>query len=108
MLAVVVEAEVKKYTVNVQEVHIAKVLVPLRDLGGPSDLGCKHLHMVQLLEAHCKKAHSSVEGSYSPSWTYMCLDFFSRVADSVVLPLGVPLGSNLYSIQHWTLVEHLL
>ena len=42
----VVEAEVKKYTMNVQEVHIAKVLVPLRDLGGPSNLGCKHFHMV--------------------------------------------------------------
>ena len=24
----------------------------------------------------------------------MCLDFSPRVADSVVLPLGVPLGSN--------------
>ena len=42
----VVEAEVKKYTVNVQEVHIAKVLVPLIDLGGPFNLGCKHFHMV--------------------------------------------------------------
>ena len=90
----VVEAEVKKYTVNVQEVHIAKVLIPLRDLGGPSNLGVKHFHMVQLLEAPYMKAHSSVEGSYSPSWTYMCLDFFPRVADFVVLPLGVPLGSN--------------
>ena len=39
-------AEVKKYNVNVQEVHIAKVLVPLRDLSGPSNLGCKHFHMV--------------------------------------------------------------
>ena len=45
----VVEAKVKKYTVNVQEVHIAKVLVPQRDLGGPSNLSCKNFHMVQLL-----------------------------------------------------------
>ena len=30
----VVEAEMKKHTVNVQEVHIVKVLVPMRDLGG--------------------------------------------------------------------------
>ena len=53
----VVEVEVKKYTVNVQEVHNAKVMVPLRDLGGPSNLGCKHFHMVQLLEAPYMKAH---------------------------------------------------
>ena len=30
----VVEAEMKKHTVNVQEVHIVEVLVPMRDLGG--------------------------------------------------------------------------
>ena len=30
----VVEAEMKKHTVNVQKVHIVKVLVPMRDLGG--------------------------------------------------------------------------
>ena len=40
------------------------------------------------------RAHSFVEGFYSPSWTYMCLDFSQRVADFAVLPLGVPLGSN--------------
>ena len=90
----VIEAEVKKYTMNMQEVHIAKGLVNLRVLGGPSNLGCKHFHMVQLLEAPYMKAHSSVEGSYSPSWTYMCLDFSPRVHDSAVLPLGVPLGSK--------------
>ena len=72
----VVEAKVKKYTVNVQEVHIAKVLVPQRDLGGPSNLSCKNFHMVQLLYAPYMKAHLSVEGSYSPSWTYMCLVSF--------------------------------
>ena len=70
----VIEAEVKKYIVSVQEVHIAKVLVPLRDLGGPSNLGSKHFHMVYLLEAPCMQEHSSVEGSYCPSWTYMCFD----------------------------------
>ena len=30
----VVEAERKKHTVNVQEVHIVEVLVPMKDLGG--------------------------------------------------------------------------
>ena len=40
------------------------------------------------------KAHSSVEGFCSPSWTYMHLDCSSRVADYVVLSLDVPLGSN--------------
>ena len=30
----VVEAEMKKHTVNVHEVHIVKVLVLMRDLGG--------------------------------------------------------------------------
>ena len=29
-----VEAEMKKHTVNVQEVHIVEVLVPMKDLGG--------------------------------------------------------------------------
>ena len=30
----VVEAERKKHTMNVQEVHIVEVLVPIKDLGG--------------------------------------------------------------------------
>ena len=30
----VVEAEMKKHTMNVQEVHIVKVLVPMKDLSG--------------------------------------------------------------------------
>ena len=30
----VVEAEMKKHTMNVQEVHIVEVLVPMKDLGG--------------------------------------------------------------------------
>ena len=30
----VVEAKIKQHTVNVQEVHIVEVLVPMKDLGG--------------------------------------------------------------------------
>ena len=30
----VVEAQIKQHTVNVQEVHIVEVLVPMKDLGG--------------------------------------------------------------------------
>ena len=30
----VIEVETKKHTVNVQEVHIVEVLVPMKDLGG--------------------------------------------------------------------------
>ena len=33
----VVEAEMKKHTVDVQEVHILYVLVPMRGLGGSSN-----------------------------------------------------------------------
>ena len=33
-LTVVVEAEMKKHIVNVQEVHIVEVLVPTKHLGG--------------------------------------------------------------------------
>ena len=29
----VVEAEMKKHTVNVQDVHIVKILVPMKNLG---------------------------------------------------------------------------
>ena len=50
--------------------------------------------MVQLLEAPYMKAHSSMEGFYSPSWTYMRLDFSLRVVDFTVLPLYIPLASN--------------
>ena len=70
---------------NVQEVHIIEVLVPMRDLGGSPNLGCKHFHMVHFLEEPCMKAHSSVEGFYSPSWTYMRLDLSPQFADSAVL-----------------------
>ena len=40
------------------------------------------------------KAYSSMEGFYSPSWTYMRLDFSLRVADFTVLPLDSLLASN--------------
>ena len=40
------------------------------------------------------KAHSSVEGFYSPSWTYMHLNCSPWVADYAILSLDVPLGSN--------------
>ena len=33
----VVEAEMKKHTMDVEEVHIAQVLVPVRRLGGSSN-----------------------------------------------------------------------
>ena len=33
----VIEAEMKKHTVEVQEVHNAKILVPMRCLGGSSN-----------------------------------------------------------------------
>ena len=51
MLTVVVEAERKKHTVNVHEVHTMEVLVPIKNLGGSPNYDCKHFHMVHLLEA---------------------------------------------------------
>ena len=36
----VVEAEMKKHTVNVQEIHNVKVLVSMRNLGGSPNYGC--------------------------------------------------------------------
>ena len=35
------------------------------------------------------RAHSSVEGFYSPSWTYMRLDFSPLDTDYAALHLGV-------------------
>ena len=90
----VIEAEMKKHTMEVQEVHNEKILVPMRSLGGSSNLVCKNFHMVQLLEAPCPKAYSSMEGFYSPSWTYVHLNFSPRAADFTVLPLDIPLASN--------------
>ena len=36
---------------------------------------------VHKLGEHCKRVHSSI-GLYSPSWTYMGLDFSPQVPDS--------------------------
>ena len=38
---------------------------------------------VHKLGEHCRRVHSSI-GPYSPSWTYMGLDFSPRVADSTM------------------------
>ena len=40
------------------------------------------------------KSHSSMEGFYRPSWTYMHLDYSPLVVDFAILSLDVPLGSN--------------
>ena len=40
------------------------------------------------------RAHSSMEGFYSPSWTYMHLDFSPMAVDFAVLPLDIPLASH--------------
>ena len=66
----------------------------MRGLGDSSNKVCKNFHMVRLLEAPCMRAHSSMEGFYSPSWTYMHLDFSPRAADFAILPLDIPLASN--------------
>ena len=87
----VVVAEMEKHTMNVHEVHTVEVLVPKRKFGGSSNYSCKYCYMAHLLEAQCRKVHSSKEGFYSPSWTYKCLDFPPWVADYAAL---LPLGSN--------------
>ena len=46
-----------------------EALDPMRNLCDSPNYGCKHYHMV----------NSSI-GLYSPSWTYMGLDFSQRVA----------------------------
>ena len=61
----VVEAKVKKYIVKKQHT------VPMSDLGGSPNYGCKHFHMVHFLGEPCRRVHSPMEGLYSPSWTYM-------------------------------------
>ena len=46
------------------------------------------------------RAHSSVDGFYSPSWTYMRLDFSSLDTDYVALHVGF----HLITIQaHWNM-----
>ena len=55
-----VAAEKWGHNMEVQEVKIVEVLVPLRNLCNSSNYGCKHYHMV----------NSSI-GFYSPSLSYM-------------------------------------
>ena len=40
------------------------------------------------------RAHSSMEGFYSPSWTYIHSDFSPMAVDFAVLPLDNTLASN--------------
>ena len=56
--------------------------------------------MVHLLEAQCMRVHSSVEGSYSPSWTYMHLDFSPLDTDYATLHVGVPFDHNSSQLEH--------
>ena len=65
-----VDAEKWGHNMEVQEVNIVEVLVPMRNLCDSPNYGCKHYHMV----------NSSI-GFYSPSWTYIHLDFSPWVAD---------------------------
>ena len=62
-------AEELKHKMEKQEVHTMEVLVPMRNLGGSPNYGCKYFHTVNLLEAPCRRVHSPIEGFYSPSWT---------------------------------------
>ena len=65
-----VTAEKWGHNMEVQKVNIVEVLVPMRNLCDSPNYGCKHYHMV----------NSSI-GFYSPSWTYIHLDFSPWVAD---------------------------
>ena len=94
-----------KHNMEVQEVHTVEVLVPIRNLCDSPNYGCKYYHMM-----------NSPIGFYSPSWTYIYLDFSPQVADFAIqgfyspslscmllgypLPhadrtVPLPLGSNL-------------
>ena len=68
MVAEVTEGS--KHKMEVQEEHIVEVLVPMRNWCDSPNYGCKHYHMV-----------NSTIGFYSPSWTYIHLDFSPQVAD---------------------------
>ena len=43
---VVAAAEKWRYNMEVQEVHIVEVLIPMRNLCDSPNYGCKHYHMV--------------------------------------------------------------
>ena len=59
-----------KHKMEVQKVHTVEVLVPMKNWYDSPNYGCKYYHMV----------NSSI-GFYSPSWTYIHLDFYPQVAD---------------------------
>ena len=65
-----VAAEKWGHNMEVQEMNIVEVLVPMRNLCDSPNYGCKHYHRV----------NSSI-GFYSPSWTYIHLDSSPQVAD---------------------------
>ena len=58
------------HNMEVQEVHIVEVLVPMRNLCDSPNYGCKYYHMV----------NSSI-GLYNPSWTYIHLGSSPQVAN---------------------------
>ena len=64
----VVEAETKRHTVDVEVVHT--------------------------VEAPCSRVHSPMKDFYSPSWTCKHWDFSPLGIDSVAFPLGAPLDHN--------------
>ena len=66
----VAAAEKWGHNMEVQEVHIVEVLVPMRNVCDSPNYGGKHYHMV----------NSSI-GFYSRSWTYIHLDSSPWVAD---------------------------
>ena len=66
---VVVVAEELKNNMEEHEVYTMEVLIPMRNLSGSPNYGCKHFHMVHFLEEPCRRVHSSMEGFYNPSWT---------------------------------------
>ena len=66
----VADAEKWGHNMEVQEVHIVEVLVPMRNLCDSPNYGCKHYHMV----------NSSIS-FYNPSWTYFHLGFSPWVAN---------------------------
>ena len=67
----VVEAETKRHTVDVEEVHTVK--------------------------APCRRVHSPMEDFYSPSWTCMGSDFSP---DCTALHVGVPFAHNSNPLGH--------
>ena len=72
-------AEKWGHNMEVQEVHIVEVLVPMRNLYDSPNYGCKYYHMV----------NSSI-GLYSSSWTYIHLGSSPQVASFAMTGLCNP------------------